>query len=208
VSDAGPDQAVSTNGLVQLDGGASFDANSDSITYSWSLTDSPTFSTAVLSDSSVVDPTFVANVAGSYVAQLIVTDVHGSGSTDTVEIFATAASSNILPVADAGADQTTVPDEFVVLDGSASFDGNNDPLVFHWLLIEIPAASAASVSDPGAEYPIFFADVSGRYVAQLVVSDAVGNSPPDTVEIIARDPSVSTFFVIPLPDGGAAVFDL
>ncbi len=45
----------------------------------------------------------------------------------------------------------------------------------------MPAGSAASLSDPAAVTPTFTADRPGEYVAQLVVSDGLLDSAPDTV---------------------------
>ena len=45
----------------------------------------------------------------------------------------------------------------------------------------VPAGSAASLSDPAAATPTFTADRPGEYVAQLVVSDGLLDSAPDTV---------------------------
>lgn len=196
VADAGPDQAVSIGELVVLDGSASFDANSDSVTYAWSLTDKPAASTATLSNPTAISPTFFADATGYYTAELVVSDASESSPPDTVDIGATPASTNVLPVADAGADQTALVGDIVLLDGSASSDANGEPLTYSWILTEVPTGSTAGLSNPGAIYPGFVADVAGRYVAQLVVSDAVGDSPPDSVEINAATAVRSCQFIV------------
>jgi len=197
VADAGSDQAVSVGDVVVLDGSASYDANSDSITYSWSLTDKPATSVATLSNATSVNPTFVADVTGYYTAELVTSDASKSSAPDTVEGGATPASSNVLPVADAGVDQTVLLGDIVLLDGSASSDFNGDPLTYNWVLTESPAGSTASLSNPSAINPGFRADMTGRYSARLVVSDAIGTSLPDSVKINAVAAAQSCqFFVI------------
>lgn len=196
VADAGPDQAASVSQVVVLDGSASFDANSDSITYDWSLTDKPVASIATLSNPTSISPTFVADVTGYYTARLVVSDSSESSAPDTVDVGATLASSNVLPAADAGADQIALLGDIVLLDGSSSSDANGDPLTYSWTLTEMPTGSTASLSNPGAINPGFIADMAGRYVAQLVVSDAVGDSPPDSVEINAATATQSCQFII------------
>ena len=81
VASAGSDQTsnVLAGDAVVLDGSASSDPDSDTLTYSWSLTTVPPDSTAAFNDSSSDKPEFVADKAGTYVAQLVVND----GKTDS-----------------------------------------------------------------------------------------------------------------------------
>lgn len=67
---------------------------------------------------------------------------------------------------------------WVVLDGSASADGNDParPLYFSWRLTEIPVESRAQLNDPNFVRPTFLADVPGTYAVELVVSNGVRHS--------------------------------
>ncbi len=49
VADAGADQAVRVNDIVQLDGSSSSDADGDTLTFKWSFTSVPDGSSAALS---------------------------------------------------------------------------------------------------------------------------------------------------------------
>ncbi len=177
VADAGPDQTVSIGSLVQLNGSGSTDPMSMPLTYAWSLMMKPAGSAAVLSNSNVVQPTFVADVVGTYVAQLIVNNGAMSSAADTVTITV------VLPVADAGADRTVSIGTVVQLDGSASADAGGLPLTYAWTLMTKPAGSAAVLSNPTAVKPTFVADVVGTYEAQLTVNNGTANSAPDSVTI-------------------------
>jgi hypothetical protein len=82
------------------------------------------------------------------------------------------------PTANAGPDQNATVGATVRLDGSASSDGDGDPLHFHWSLITVPEGSTAILSDPASVNPTLTLDKSGVYVAQLVVDDGTLSSPP------------------------------
>ena len=73
MANAGPDQTVVVGQTVQLDGSGSSDADGDLLTFRWALTTRPAGSQATLANATV-NPTFVADVLGTYVAQLIVND--------------------------------------------------------------------------------------------------------------------------------------
>jgi hypothetical protein len=83
----GPDQSVAPGSRVALDGSASFDPDAgDGIAqYAWSFVAVPQGSTAALSPPTQVFPSppltaFVADVAGDYVIELVVTDHRGARS--------------------------------------------------------------------------------------------------------------------------------
>jgi len=187
VANAGPDRTVSVSEIVTLDGSVSSDADGDPLTFTWSFQSRPAASTAVLSDPSAVSPTFVADFPGTYVVQLIVND----GQTDSTPDSVVISTENSTPVADAGLDQSVPAGGAVGLDGSSSHDPDGTPLTFSWSLTSIPAGSAAALSNPAAAAPSFVADLSGTYVAQLIVSDGLLDSVPDTVAITAGTPEVT-----------------
>jgi hypothetical protein len=88
VANAGLDQNVTTGSLVTLDGGSSTDANGDILSYSWTFIAMPTNSMAILSDSSVVSPSFDVDIDGNYVLRLIVNDGQEDSEPSTVTITA------------------------------------------------------------------------------------------------------------------------
>ena len=92
VAHAGFSQTVLVGETVMLNGSGSYDPDGDPLTYQWSLASKPTGSVTVLSDVTAVRPTFVADRAGTYVIQLIVSDGTDS-STAHVTITATQAST-------------------------------------------------------------------------------------------------------------------
>ena len=89
VANAGNNQTVLRTAVVSLSGASSTDANAgDILTYKWTLTSKPTGSTAALSSATVVAPTFVADLAGVYVATLMVNDGKVDSNVATVAVTA------------------------------------------------------------------------------------------------------------------------
>jgi len=82
-----------------------------------------------------VNPTFVANVAGAYVAQLIVNDGVYDSAPSTVMI--TVNAPNQAPVVDAGPNQAiTLPTISVTVNGAVSDDGlPNNTLIISWTTV-------------------------------------------------------------------------
>jgi hypothetical protein len=192
VADAGTPQSVTTGSVVTLDGSASSDANGDPLAYSWAFTSRPDGSGAALSSATVVNPTFTADLAGSYVLNLVVNDGKVNSAPATVTI--TASVANAAPVADAGTPQSVTTGSVVTLDGSASSDANGDPLAYSWAFTSRPDGSGAALSSATVVNPTFTADLAGSYVLNLVVNDGKVNSAPATVTITASGaaPEVTT----------------
>lgn len=86
VAVAGNAQTVNTNSRVVLDGSASSDADHDNLRYVWSIVTKPFGSNAQLSDSTIVNPSFLADKAGNYVLQLVVNDGQASSEASRVNI--------------------------------------------------------------------------------------------------------------------------
>jgi hypothetical protein len=196
VANAGDDQFLDTGpSTIQLDGSQSFDPDDDPITYEWTLTSKPLGSFATLSDSTAPDPTFDADILGTYIIQLVVVDSFGLVS-EADEIVVT--SENVKPVADAGGNQVVLVGDTVFLDGSGSYDANGNDLTYSWSLVDKPEGSAAELSFPAAVDPIFVADVEGIYTVSLVVNDGIVDSDPSNVTILAIDADKIDDFIDPL----------
>jgi hypothetical protein len=180
-ADAGSDQAVTLIGsLVALDGSGSFDDDDDVLSYNWTITQKPAGSGAGLDNPFAVAPTFIADVNGDYQIGLTVTDTWGAADTDEVLV----SFSNVAPVADAGANQSAVVGEVVMLNGGGSSDANGDPITFNWSLSTVPEGNTAVISDPSSVEPSFTANLSGTYIASLVVNDGIVDSVADSAEIV------------------------
>jgi hypothetical protein len=179
VANAGPDQAIVVGDTVTLDGSLSSDPDGDPITFQWSFSFRPPGSAATLNVLDPFHPTFVADLEGSYIVRLVVSDPWASSAPDIM----TATTGNVQPLANAGNDKAAVVGATVVLDGSGSTDANNDPLTFLWSFTTTPAGSGATILDPAAAQTSFVPDVPGLYTAQLIVNDGLLASNPSTVTV-------------------------
>ena len=89
VANAGSAQFVTIASKVTLDGTASSDANKDFLTYKWSFISIPTDSRASLSTATSSKATFTADLAGVYVATLVVNDGRLDSTQVTIAVTAT-----------------------------------------------------------------------------------------------------------------------
>lgn len=204
-ADAGPDQAIRAADIVTLDGTGSFDDNtaSGSLIYQWTAISYPGPIPPALNDPTIATPSFIATLPGQYEFALVVTDEAGlDSSPDTVLV----SSANLAPTADAGEPAVVLIGALTTLDGSGSFDPENDPLTYAWSIVSAPPGSTASLDDPSAVMPSFTPDVIGLYTIALVVSDPIGPSVPDTVQITVMTPGDLASYYIQL--AAAAIGDL
>ena len=200
VAQAGPAQSVATGTVVTLDGSASSAHAGRTLSYTWTLQSKPVGSAASLSSQTSARPTFTADVAGTYVASVIVND--GKVSSNAAAVSITASAANAAPVANAGYAQNVLSGSVVELDGSTSSDANGDVLTFAWELTEKPANSTATLSSVSSARTTFTADATGLYVAKLIVNDGKASSADATVTITANavdtsGPTVSAITVNP-----------
>jgi hypothetical protein len=166
--------------IVILDGAGSTDADGDPLSYQWDLLTKPTSSLATLQAPTSVRPSFVLDKAGTYTAQLIVSDGHVES--DPVTVIVT--TENTRPVANPGPDRATPPGVAITLNGSGSFDADGDALTYAWSLLSSPPGSPAVLSNPTSVQPTFVSPIPGPYLVQLIVNDGQLASTPATTVII------------------------
>lgn len=178
VANAGFNQTVRVGATVILNGSGSTSSSGRPLSYAWTIVAVPAGSTARLSGSQTVSPTFIADKPGVYNIQLIVNDgLASSPSTVTITTLLSA------PVANAGPSQVVEAGATVQLNGSGSTDPNGLPLSYLWQLVSTPAGSTAMLKNSAAVNPTFTADRPGTFVAQLIVNDGHFTSAPSTVTI-------------------------
>lgn len=181
VSKAGPDQTVGKNSLVTLDGSASSDADTDPLTYLWTVPAGIT-----LSSTTTAKPTFTAPVVSSstdYTFTLVVNDGEANSSADDVII--TVKPSNA-PTANAGSNQTVDEITLVTLNGSATDPDAGDVLTYKWTVPSGITLSSTTVLNPTFTAPEVW-DNTVNYTLSLVANDGTVDSPVSQVVITVRD---------------------
>ena len=199
IADAGPDQSLSADQEIRLDGGSSFDPDGDPMSFYWSFSHVPEGSTLStqegafsINHASSSTTTFVPDLMGTYIVALVVTDSKGADSiADSVII---SVSEGTLPTANAGPDQNSIEDQLVTLDGSASSDPLNRPLSYSWSISSAPPNSTASLIDENSAMASFTPDVSGNYLLSLVVDSGFNVSLPDVMilKVASSNPQAPT----------------
>jgi photosystem II stability/assembly factor-like uncharacterized protein len=202
-ANAGSDQTVPINVGVTLNGGGSIVFGGNTLNYQWEIVSSPNYPGypfPPLANLTTVNPTFTPTDYGDYVVKLVVTDSSGAISLPAYVNISTVRSA---PVADAGADQVfTMLNQTVTLDGSKSYDYDNDLSSNEWTIIQKPTASNVTLNGANSAKPTFSPDVYGDYVIQLVVRDSTGAASQDTVTVSCNNLPPVASPQIGLPDPG------
>jgi len=181
VADAGLDQTALQGGTVTLNGSGSSDLDGDTITYNWTFVSVPTGSTATLSNSSTANPTFTADLIGTYEVQLIVNDGTVNSAPDTVTVNIVA-----LPTVEISANPETI------LTGESSTltwtSTNADTCVIEPGVGSVPLNGSFSVSPTETTtYTITATNAGGTATANVTVTV---NEPP-TVNFSASPATIA-----------------
>ncbi|MDA7521100.1 hypothetical protein N8566_00925 [Verrucomicrobia bacterium] len=178
IAEAGLNQDVYADQVIQLNGTLSTQSNDGSITYQWTQVDGA--AQVVLSDADSLQPTFTAPevVDGFMVLTFQLTVSQGNTSDqDTVEIkvFPHTVDAN------AGVDQEVESGALVTVDGSQSI-GTSGELSYTWSQLQGPQIT---IADNSAESFSFNApEVNENQVIILELTATLGGTlATDTVEI-------------------------
>ncbi len=192
MANAGPDQVVHVGTTAVLDGGMSQDPDNgpSALEFFWTFFGIPQDSSLTSADIASAEtpyPSFVPDVPGGYHLLLKVSDGTAQSADD---VF--VKSENTPPVADAGNDQNTPTGQPFSLDGSNSYDPDNDLITYdwgvEWDINAKPAGSLlsnASITGRETPSPSFIPDLPGEYEFRLIVRDNWSQSQADHVVIMA-----------------------
>lgn len=202
-ANAGVPQSVFIGTVVKLDASASVLGAGNALSYSWTLATRPAGSTSVLSSPTSVSPVFTPDVAGLYIAKLVVFD--GNMSSVPVTVGIAVSDGNAAPVARAVAPVVVeVGKIFVISGSSSSADTGRTIISFAWTFTTKPPGSTLSISDTDGR-PIVIADVPGTYVVSLTVYDGRLHSAATSVSFEAVAPDVTPASLTQISGNGQTV---
>ena len=135
-----------------------------------------------LTGSTTSTAVLLSNTAGDYKLKLTVSDGYESVSQ---EVTVSYSAENVAPVANAGGAKSLEIRETATLDGSGSYDGNEDAITYTWKLLSKPENSTAELSDSTVAKPDFTPDQVGDYLFSLTVNDGEFTSEADMVRLSA-----------------------
>jgi len=171
---------------LRLDGTGSYDPEGQALLYRWLIAEKPANSLSQLITENGATTSFKTDFSGRYIVHLYVDDgVHQSKNAVVIfEVEEPVRLTDTRPFAEAGKDQPLYGANVLIqLDGTASYDIENDPLSYRWEMLTKPEGSFAVLSDLSSPKPFFTADILGSYVIQLIVSDINGDSHLDSVVV-------------------------
>ena len=202
IANAGTDKDVDTTVTVPLDGSNS----TDNVTYRWSMVSKPTGSRAVIYNATTVKPSFIADIAGSYVIELIVNDGKLDSAPASVTITATGVveppiAPKIIDISPISATQgvstiftvtgTDLPDTIAIsLVGSTSCGTPYDITATSAKITCTPGTVGSQPfyvkAEPGGAfiegYESLFVDVSIAIAITKSISITSSDDPKDTCE--------------------------
>lgn len=188
VANAGTDITMNVNDTTILDGKASTDPEKQPLRYKWSLASRPENSGYNTLDNPSLntrsDFTFQPDVVGEYVFNLKVYDGQLYSNADAVTV---TVVQNTIPVAVLPEDLVVYSDDTVVIDGSKSYDSDNQSLTYTWSIKSKPTYFFGRLTTQGSKAS-FTPTENGSYIIQLIVNDGEQDSIEETMLIVRETP--------------------
>jgi hypothetical protein len=185
---AGESRELKPAQTITLSGATAYDADGDSLTYSWTCTG------GTLSGKNSLNPTYTAPNATSnqsYTCTLTVNDGKGGYASDSLSVIVKPQTStkNNVPVVAVIQDREVNQGQSIVLYAIA-YDPDGDDLTYNW------TCTGGSISDATSLMPIYtsysYSTSNSSYSCSIGVSDGRGSLVTKTVKITVRGTGTST----------------
>ncbi len=179
IANAGIDQSIALPSNIATLSGSGTDPDGSIAGYLWTKISGP--SSFSIKKATSASTTVGSMIQGVYLFELKVTDNSGATTTDTVKITINAAG-NISPVSNAGPDKSiTLPRNYTTLTGSGT---DADGTVISYLWTKILGPSSGSIVNANLPVIVINNLVLGTYQFELKVTDNLGATTKDTMQII------------------------
>lgn len=178
-ANAGGSQSIAlpTNSVTLTGSGS--DADGTISAYLWTKVSGPAFGTITSPTSATTTVTGLTS-AGAYVYRLTVTDNEGATGFNDATITVSAAG-NVSPTANAGSDQTLSAGATTgTLSGSGS---DSDGTIAGYAWSQISGPNTAGITSPASASTGLTGLIAGTYVFRLTVTDNLGATGTDDVQI-------------------------
>lgn len=177
----GADAIGSIGAAIELDASGSKDSDGNALSFAWSIVSKPAGSALSLDAASAAKVSFKADVLGSYVFKLRLTNSKGGSAEKNVTVLVNNRVPNAVVVVNATFTAQPVVKPVmaislgsgIVLDATGSTDADGDKVDTTWELIEKPAGSA-SMLKLGGQVARFSPDVLGLYKVRARGADGKG----------------------------------
>lgn len=189
--------AVQDGSSVTLNGSASYDPESDPITFQWTQTAGPLpYVTIAYNDPlhpgdhrypTFTAPTLAAHTSQTLSFSLVVNDGYANSNTATVSVL--VETMNHPPEANAGPAQTVNESPVIVTLSGSGTDSDNDPLTYSWVQTGGPnvTLSNANIANPTFPAPNLVGVTDVPLTFALTVKDGYGGQDTKSVVITVQD---------------------
>jgi hypothetical protein len=178
VANAGADFTVNGATTAALSASGSSDPDGTIASYSWTQVSGP--NTATIASANTVSPTAQGLIVGVYVFRVTVTDNLGATATDDVQVTVTNNSNNKAPIANAGNDFST-SNNYAYLSAGGSYDPDGSIAGYNW--IQVSGPNTATILGGNTMFPTVQGLVNGIYVFRVTVTDNLGATASDDVQL-------------------------
>ncbi|MDI3322288.1 PKD domain-containing protein [Pinibacter soli] len=178
VANAGADFTVNAATTASLSASGSSDPDGTIASYSWTQVSGP--NTATIASANTVSPTAQGLIVGVYVFRVTVTDNLGASATDDVQVTVANNSNNKAPIANAGNDFSTTS-SYAYLSAGGSYDPDGSIAGYNW--IQVSGPNTAQILSGNTMFPTVQGLVNGNYVFRVTVTDNMGATASDDVQL-------------------------
>ncbi len=174
VAVAGPDRQVKVAQLVRLSAEQSSPVEGEISAVQWRLGKKPAASQASIQRGADLKAWFIPDIAGQYQAELTVTNTAGLTARHSVDITASAATTDLPPQAVLTVPVSSIAPDFALQLSAVGSQDDSGGLQYLWQVSQSPAGSQHQLTGTDQATARFSAKTAGEYQLRLILTDAAG----------------------------------